>query len=176
MIAYPQSYPCASRIEGHSAAITAGLVRTPMNAGNSRQRRSFRTLPHVLSLTFVIDQDQYASWLSWVNLYAWDDWIEMNLPGLHASALDKDTAPTRVRFCSDLQAELLPVHRLWFWRVRVAAEFEPIAGDFPIVDGGWIIGGTPVAPSVDWIIGGSPSAPAPVFTNPGTLAAPVVVI
>jgi len=175
-IPYPHSYPCPSRIEGHSAAISAGLVRTPMGAGNTRQRRSYRNLPHLISLVFVVDQDQYASWFSWVNTYAWDGWIEVPLTGLHASAAGLDVTPTLVRFCTDLQEELIPIHRLWMWRIRVSAEYMPVPGDFPIVDGGWIIGGTPTAPSPDNMLAGTPAAAASIFTNPGTLAAPVVVI
>jgi hypothetical protein len=174
--AYPLDFPCVSRIEGHSAALSAGLVRTPMTAGNSRQRRSFRNLPTMLSLVFVIRQDEYASWLSWVNTFAWDDWIEIKLPGLHASAQGEDTTPTLVRFCSDLQAELLPVHRLWYWRVRVSAEYQPSAGDYLPVSNTWIVGGTPAVPSVDYILGGWPASHGPDFTNPGTPAFPVVFV
>lgn len=174
MTDYPISFPCVSRIEGHSAQLAAGLVRTPMNSGNARQRRAFRNLPHTLALVFIVEQRLYASWLAWVNAHAWDDWIRLRLPGLHAAALDADTAPTPVRFITDLQAELLPVHRLWFWRVRVAAEYMPIAGDLPILlDAGWVIGGTPVAPSIDWILAGTPATPAGDFVNPGTPAFPV---
>jgi hypothetical protein len=176
MTPYPLSYPCPSRIEGHSAAIVAGLVRTPMTAGNSRQRRAFRNLPHTISLVFMIDQGSYASWLSWVNTYAWDDWIEIGLPGLHASSVGEDVTLTRVRFVSDLQAELLPVHRLWYWRVRVLAEYEPVPDDFPIVDGKWIIGRRPGLPAPDWVLPGTPAASSGTFTNPGTPARPVVVI
>ena len=173
---YPVSLPCVSRIEGHSAALNAGLVRTPMTAGNSRQRRNFRNLPHLLALTFVVPQDQYNYWLSWVNAIAWDEWITLNLPGLKAGDLKKDTAPLTVRFCSDLQAELLQIHRLWIWRVRVAAEYLPALGDFAVI-GVWIIGGTPPKPSTtDVVIGGTPGAPGPDMTDPGTIDFPIVVV
>lgn len=174
--AYPQDFPCPSRVEGHSAAIDLGLVRTPMSGGNTRQRRSFRNLPHLLSLTFLIEQGTWASWLAWVNAHAWEEWIDLPLPGVQASNAGLKVAPTPVRFCSDLQTELVPVHRLWYWRVRVTAEFRPRPEDFPIVDGFWIVGGTPAAPSPDWIVGGTPLAPAPDFTNPGTPARPVVFV
>jgi hypothetical protein len=147
-----------------------------MAAGNTRQRRSFRNLPHAISLVFMIDQAVYASWLSWVNTYAWDDWIEMPLTGMHASALGATVAPTRVRFASDLQADLVPVHRLWYWRVRVLAEFQPVPADFPVVDGIWIVGGTPAAPASEWVLAGTPAAPATDTTNPGRPAAPVVLV
>jgi hypothetical protein len=173
VIAYPLDFPCVSRVEGHSVAMAAGLVRTPMNAGNSRQRRAFRNLPQTLSLVFMIEQTLYASWLAWVNNYAWDGFVSITLPGLHASALGSVTAPTAVRFISDLQTELLPVHRLWYWRVRVTAECQPMPEDFPIT-GIWIVGGTPAAPSPDWILAGTPPAPAADFTNPGTPAQPTV--
>jgi hypothetical protein len=176
MIAYPGSFPCASRVEGHSSSASAGLVRTPMEAGNTRQRRAQRVLPHQLALVFVIDQDLYGAWLSWVNAHAWDEWVVMPLPGLRAGVAGTPTSPTPVRFMSDLQAELVPVHRLWVWRVSVAAEYLPLSSDFLALDGIWIRGGAPVQNFPDFVIGGTPAAPAPIFTNPGTPHAPVVII
>jgi hypothetical protein len=173
---YPQSFPCASRIEGHSAVLSAGLVRTPMEAGNTRQRRMQRQLPHQISLVFVIAQSLYPTWISWVNANAWDGWVSMNLPGLLAVTPGKPTAPTPVRFMSDLQVELVSAYRLWYWRVRVSAEYLPALADFVVLNGVWVLGGTPGAPPTDWILGGTPGAPAPVFTNPGTPNAPTVIL
>jgi len=173
--AYPKSFPCPSR-EGHATSMVAGLVRTPMEAGNTRQRRSQRVLPHTITLTFNVDQAQYGSWLAWVNAHAWDEWIDVGLPGLKASDAGVNVTPTPVRFASDLSAELLNVHRLWWWRVRVQAEYLPVPADFPTIDGVWIIGGTPAQNFPDDIIGGTPAAPAPIFTNPGTPAAPTVLL
>ena len=173
---YPASFPCPSRSEGHSAQVSAGLVRTPMEAGNTRQRRAQRILPHQIALVFMIDQAEYASWLAWVNAHAWDEWIVMELPGLRASRAGTDILATHVRFCSDLSAELLNVHRLWWWRVRVACEYLPVPSDFPAIDGVWIIGGTPAAPAPDWVLAGTPGALAPIFTNPGTPGAPTALL
>jgi hypothetical protein len=172
-IIYPPHLPCVSRIEGHSAALSAGLVRTPMNAGNTRQRRTFRTLPHMLALVFVIEQKVYAEWLAWVNVYAWDEWVSMKLPGLLASRLGTDTASIQVKFCTDLQAELLPVHRLWYWRVRVTAEYIPTPEHLaPVLSGDWIVAGTPGDPSPDWIVAGTPAAPSPDWISAGTALLP----
>ena len=176
MNSYPVSFPCPSRSEGHSAQMSAGLVRTPMEAGNTRQRRAQRQLPQQIALVFMIAQEQYASWLAWVNAHAWDEWILMRLPGLRASQAGATTSPTPVRFCTELGAELLDVHRLWWWRVRIAAEYLPLASDFPIIDGVWIIGGKPANNYPDDVIAGTPGAPAPIFTNPGTPRAPTTLL
>lgn len=173
---YPGSFPCPSRVEGHSQQMAAGLVRSPMEAGNSRQRRSQRVLPTEIALVFVIAQAQYASWLAWVNAHAFDEWINMKLPGLRASQAGTTTTATAVRFTSDIGAELLNVRRLWYWRVRVTAEYLPVLSDFPVIDGVWIIGGTPAQAFPDDVIGGTPAAPAPIFTNPGTVFAPTVLL
>jgi hypothetical protein len=173
--AYPVSLPCVSRVEGHNAALDAGLVRTPMGAGNSRQRRNYRNLPHMISLVFMVPQDSWRYWLSWVNANAYDDWLTLNLPGLKAGAAQKDTTPTLVRFCTDIQADLVPVHRLWLWRARVSCEYLPDVDDFQEI-GFWYIGGTPAKPSTTWVIGGTPDGPAPDMTNPGTVDFPTVVV
>lgn len=125
MIDYPVTFPCASRVEGHGATLFTGTIRTPMEAGNSRQRRSHHALPHQISLVFVIKQTAYHEWLKWCNLHAWDEWVSMNLPGLAASEAGTDVAPILVRFCTDIRAELMPVFRLWYWRVSVDCEYIP---------------------------------------------------
>lgn len=127
MVLYPALLPCASRIEGHGALVATAIVRTPMQAGNCRQRRTHAQLPQRLALAFVIDQALYAAWIAWVNTYAYTDFVLMRLPGVLAARAGTDTAPTPVRFISDLQAELVPLHRLWIWRVRVDAEWLPEA-------------------------------------------------
>jgi hypothetical protein len=176
VVIYPAILPCVSRIERHAASADAGLVQTLMEAGNARQRRVQRALPQQVSLVFVISQDVYGDWLAWVNANAWDEWVVMRLPGLRASTAGIDTAPTAVRFMSDLQSELLSIDRLWIWRVQVVAEYLPAAADFIAITGVWIVPGQPAAPESDWVVGGSPDRPAPVFTDPGTPQRPTVVV
>jgi hypothetical protein len=173
MIIYPPSFPCPSRIEGHSQAMAAGLVRTPMEAGNARQRRSHQVLPTRIGLVFMVHQPDYAAWLTWVNDNAWDDWLVMKLPGLQASRLGLDTADITVRFMSDLQADLVPVHRLWWWRVRVEAEYVPTPEQLtPVFTGDWIVAGVPAFPAPDWIVAGTPADPSPDWISAGTALQP----
>jgi hypothetical protein len=157
--------------------MSAGLVRTPMQAGNSRQRRTHRVLPTRISLVFMVEQELYAAWLTWVNRNAWDDWIAMKLPGLQASRLGLNTAAISIRFMTDLQAELVPVHRLWWWRVRVEAEYIPTPEQLaPVFTGDWIIAGSPSFPAVDWIVGGTPPLPSPDLVSAGTPLAPAAYV
>lgn len=172
MIAYPLTLPCVSRVEGHAATAFAGVVRTPQEAGTTRQRRAHRAMPHQLALVFVMDQAVYASWLAWVNANAFDDWIMLELPGLLASRAGADTVPTPVRFISDIQAELLDVHRLWYWRVRVQAEWLPTADDWTTIPlGDWIVADLLDLPP-DSVHAGSPSLPSPGVVDSGTPLAP----
>jgi hypothetical protein len=122
---YPPMLPCVSRIEGHAASLFAGLVRTPMAAGNTRQRRAQRVLPQSLALVFVMPQDILAAWLSWVNKYAFTGFVALRLPGLAASAAGADAVAMPVRFISPIVSELLPAQGLWYWRCRVTAEWLP---------------------------------------------------
>jgi hypothetical protein len=177
MVIYPAQFPCPSRIEGHGQAISAGLVRTPMEAGNARQRRTHRVLPTRISLVFMVHQPDYAAWLTWINENAFDAWISMKLPGLQASRQGADTALIAVRFMTDLQADLVPVHRLWWWRVRVEAEYIPTPEQLePVLFGDWIVAGTPRFPAPDWIVAGTPAAPSPDVISAGTALAPAAVI
>ena len=123
----------------------------------------------------MVNQPDYASWLTWVNENAWDDWVLMNLPGLEASRLGLDTAGIAVRFTTDLQADLLPVHRLWWWRVRVQAEWVPSPESLVSVPiGPWVIadiGDQPQswpAPSRVFDFTSLPLDPAITFTRAST--------
>jgi hypothetical protein len=170
---YPAQFPCPSRIEGHSQAMSAGLVRSPMEAGNARQRRMHRVLPTRISLVFVMTQEMYGAWLPWVNTNAFDDWVTMRLPGLLAGRLGLDTAEISVRFMSDPQGDLLPVHRLWYWRVRVEAEYVPTPEQLtPIFTGDWIVAGVPAFPAPDWIVAGTPPDPSLDWISAGTALKP----
>jgi hypothetical protein len=174
MLAYPSTLPCVSRIEGHSATAFAGLVRTPMEAGSARQRRTHRVLPHQMTLVFVMAQEVYGDWLAWVNDNAFDQWIALKLPGFLASRAGTDTAAVPVRFVSDLTMELIPAHRLWYWRARVNAEWLPSSDDLAsrpfgpwVVSGGshtdWVIAGTPAQPSPDTVTSGTPITPSAAY-------------
>lgn len=164
MIAYPSTLPCVSRAEGLSATAFSGAVRTPMEAGNVRQRRAHRALPHQLSLAWMIPQrTTLAAFLAWCNANAWGDWFTLTLPGLIASRLGLRTAEVPVRFVSDVRMELVTGRGLWYWRVGVDAEYLPSAADLgPMpMDDGWIVAGTPSAPALLWIVAGTPGQPSP---------------
>jgi len=164
MIFYPSSLPCVSKSDGLTATAYAGVVRTPMEAGNSRQRRMHRVLPHMLSLTWNIAQPTVlAQWITWCNAHAWDEWIAIRLPGLVASRAGENTALTPIRFISDLAQELLQGQGIWYWRLSVTAEYQPTSDDLAPMPGllGWIAAGTPGAPSPDWIVAGTPDNPSP---------------
>jgi hypothetical protein len=175
-LVYPSDLPCPSRIEGYSAAVSAGLVRTPMEAGNTRQRRAQRVLPHQIALVFVMPQDKLADWLTWVNAYAFDNFFTMNLPGLLAGRHGGDTVATPVRFMSDIALQLRPVHRLWYWNAQVSAEWLPLAADLAPMP--WFVGAGPdTVPAVaDWIIGGKPATPSADTFTAGRPATPSAIV
>lgn len=133
MIDYPASLPCPSKGEGFSVGDAVGVVRSPLEAGSTRQRRMHRTLPERCSLVWTIDQPHtLAAWLAWCNVYAWD-WFMLALPGLVASRAGTTTARTPVRFVSDVQQELVAGHGLWVWRLSVEAEAQPSSDDLALV-------------------------------------------
>lgn len=132
MTDYPYLLPCPSKGEGFSVGDAAGLVNSPLEGGNARQRRMHRGLPERIALVWTIDQPKtLAAWLAWVNVYAWD-WFMLGLPSLAASRAGVHTTPTPVRFVSDIQQSLLSGHGLWIWRLSVEAETMPTSTDLAL--------------------------------------------
>lgn len=130
MIFYPPALPCVSKAEGLSASAAAGVVRSPTEVGATRQRRTGALLPHQLELTWMIAQPTaLAQFIAWCNANAWDEWVLLTLPGLVASRAGLPTLPTPVRFASDLAQELVAGEGIWYWRVRVTADYLPSADD-----------------------------------------------
>lgn len=143
--AYPSSFQCP-QIKPYAWAVDMGIVRTPMEGGNARQRRRYRTMPHAFRLEFVMPALSVGQWQSWVNAFAYD-WFSINLESMWSAATGKITSPHLVRFISNLEWENV----VYGWvRVRVQAELSPnqIALGGPLLPTyNWIIGGTPVDPS-----------------------------
>jgi len=104
-----------------------------MTAGNSRQRRLHRALPHVLSLQWVMEQPRLLPFVTWCNENAWREFVAVPLPGFIASRAGVNGAPTPVRFISDLSQALVPGAGLWVWRVSVEAEWLPTAADLVVL-------------------------------------------
>src|SRR5580765_8381788 len=64
--AYPADYPIADRAP-YSYAVDMGIVRSEMAAGNFRQRRIFKNMPHSLALVFHMRIETLHSWQAWIN-------------------------------------------------------------------------------------------------------------
>ena len=118
---YPVTYPCPM-ISGYSADIGAGLVRTSFEAGNSRQRRIHKLMPHLFSLTFIMPQATYGQWLRWVNDNGYS-WFKIDLASALAGILNRDTAEHTIRFASDLQTEIVQTGEGFWWQIKVTAEW-----------------------------------------------------
>ena len=177
MTEWPKNFPCPL-IEGHGAEAYAAVLRTPFQAGNTRQRRIHRQLPHALKLQWVFKQDDYGLALNWMNVKAWD-WFSINLPGPLAGLKKVPTCPHTIRFISDLATDLIRGEKGYYWRVSVTAEWLPEYSDFgtgglAFMTHDWVIAGSPrAASSPDWIIAGTPPAPStPKVYVSGTPQAP----
>lgn len=162
MTEWPRTFPCPL-IDGFSAEAFSAVLRTPFQAGNTRQRRIHDQLPHAIRLSWVFKQDDYGAVLNWMNVKAWN-WFRINLPGPLAGVHKSPTWPHIVRFISDIDAKLIHAADGFYWQVGVVAEWMPSTSDFgpgsPVFRSfDWVIAGTPRAASApDWIISGTPSA------------------
>ena len=158
---YPSTLPCPL-IEGYGATIEAGALRSGIELGNSRQRRRFRTMPHKISMSFMIRQIMdHGNWMAWVNAHGWN-WFEIDLPGAIAGTHMEQTHPQRIRFTGPVQSDLQRIGEDYWWRVSVEAEFILAGHQQGIYNRteDWIIARTPTNPSTDWIIARTPANPS----------------
>lgn len=168
---YPADFPIADR-EPYSYRVDMGVVRSEMAAGNARQRRAYSIMPHSFALSFHMRVEELYLWQNWINAHGFA-WFLCPVSTMYAGS-PPAAANLRyevLRLTSDLQVSM----NGWDWvGVTVAAELanDAQAINPPIGLGGWIIGGTPAAPSTDWIIAGTPAAPSPVWVLAGTAEFP----
>jgi len=172
---YPSSFPVPDR-QPYAYAVDMAVVRSDFSAGNARQRRAFRNMPHAFALSFHMRIEELFFWQNWVNANAFD-WFHCPVSTMYAGGPPEaeNLRHEILRFTSDLNVQMDG----WNWvSVTVAAELsgDAFATLTPWGAGGWIIGGTPGDPSIDWIIGGTPGAPSPDWVIPGTPAFPAILV
>ena len=165
---FPDSLPCVSRIDGFQMSSSAAVIRTPFEAGNSRQRRLHNRMPTEIALAWRVENARLAALFAWLNTFGYD-WFNLRLAGLEASRLGAFALKVAVRCMSDIQVTLMQFHRSNYWTLRVTAEYQPPAHVLvPGSTGTWVVGGTPPAPSSDWVIAKTPPDPATDWVIGGT--------
>jgi len=156
---YPAAFACAQVLPYH-IDVNMGVIRTPMESGHARQRRMFRTMPHLFTLEFVMKAVELGRWQSWVNEFAYD-YFSLDLESMYSGLLGQITIPHDVRFTSNLTIDNVTYE--WV-RVRVQAELSPafaasLGPKLPTHN--WVIAGHPAPPPpTDWIIAGEPPTPS----------------
>lgn len=154
LIRYPPGFPLPDR-QPYGIAADMGVVRSPMAAGNARQRRLYRHMPQQFQLSFHLHTSELYQWQYWVNLYAYD-WFALPLASMFAPPANwspdgiqpaGQISPHIARFISDLSISMDGYD--WFG-VTVAAEVSPDMLAF-----------VPRPPGMDVIDAGTPDNPSP---------------
>lgn len=140
---YPRDFPPAQP-EPYSWEVDMGILRTPMDGGNARQRRLYDTMPQRWALTFVVPIAQLYDWQTWVNVHAYD-YFDMPMVSSLSSQAGTRWSTHTMRFTSNLAIDYAP-HRCV--NVRVEAEIAPPSYVAPVdplaaADQNWI---PPAAP------------------------------
>jgi hypothetical protein len=165
---YPADFPIADR-SPYTIAVDMGVIRSQMAAGNTRQRRAYRTMPHALALAFHMRVEHLFAWQQWINEFAYS-WISMPVSTMYAGEPPTDSSIRReiLRFTGDLAIAMDG----WDWvSVSVTAELSPDANASapPVGLGGWIVAGTPEAAGPEgWVIAGTPGTPSEQWVIAGT--------
>jgi hypothetical protein len=121
---FPDDLPCVSRIDGYQATSASAVIRTPFEAGNSRQRRLHARMPTEIALAWRVSNAQLHPLFSWLNEFGYD-WFNLTLAGIEASQAGVESMPIAVRCMGDIQTSLMQFHRANWWTLRVAAEYQP---------------------------------------------------
>lgn len=170
--AYPAALPVANRVP-YAYSVDMGVVRSEFAAGNARQRRAYRVMPHALALSFQVRITELNLWQNWVDRFAYS-WFLCPVSTMFSSGPPTPGGTIRyevLRFTSDLQIQ----SDGWnLFTITVAAEMsaDAIAADPGFGSGDWIVAGVPADPALDWIIAGTPSAPSIDTITAGTPALP----
>lgn len=169
---YPAEFPIPDR-QPYAYSVDMGVIRSEMAAGNARQRRAYRVMPHAFGLSFHLRFEELTLWQNWVNAYGYS-WFLCPVSTMYAG-LPPEPENLRyevLRFTGNLDVQ----SEGWDWAaVSVAAELAPDAEAANPGPGaaGWIISGTPATPSgAAWYIGGTPGEPSPGVVAGGTPALP----
>jgi hypothetical protein len=124
-VIYPDSLPCVSRIDGYGLMHAASLVRTPFEAGNTRQRRWNKELPSEIQLAWRCSNEQLQPLFAWLNTFGYD-WFQIDLSSPESSMVDEIAVATDIRLTSDLSITLLPIHFQNWWLVTASgASYMP---------------------------------------------------
>lgn len=120
-IQYPANFP-QPLLEGFAATVSMGVIRAE-SPSHQVQRRVYKTMPHVFTMSFIMSVVQWGSWYRWVNTNGFS-WFEMNLPTLYAGRLGEDVSPVLIRIISDVTGANVSATDV---RVNVTAELAPSA-------------------------------------------------
>jgi hypothetical protein len=120
---FPSTLPCVSRIDGYAMTAAAACLRTPFEAGNTRQRRMHARLPMEIALAWRVRNVDLYPLVSWLNVYGFD-WFNLKLAGLEASQANVYAMSIAVRLMSDLRVQLAQFHRDNWWTVAASAEYQ----------------------------------------------------
>lgn len=169
---YPEIFVIPDR-QPYSYKVDMGVIRSEMAAGNARQRRAYRIMPHALALSFHMRIEELYLWQNWINEFAYSYFL-CPVSTMYAGGppVAGNIRYEVLRFTSDLQVQM----EGWDWvSVQVGAELsnDAQANNPPIGINPWIVGGTPAAPnSALWYVGGRPLSPSPAWATAGTPAFP----
>lgn len=128
---YPTEFRCA-QITPYSYNVDMGLLRTPMDGGATRQRRLYRTMPHLFALEFVMTVVELGDWQEWVNENAYDWFVMGEIESMYSGQAGVTASPHTIRFTSNLAIDN-PV--LGWVRVKVSAELAPLASTVVLAGG-----------------------------------------
>lgn len=119
-------WPAGLPLADFSRKPTTPFVRTPMDDGLARHRRRFRVYPIVMPVSFLMDEDTYATYSNFAegDLDGWVNWFMLKVR-------DKSGIRyARVRFIAAPEEVLVAPNGLW----RVSGQVETLNISFLVTE------------------------------------------
>lgn len=118
---WPKTLPMPDR-DGYQYAIGFGLMRTVMQGGYARQRRTIYGMPATFAMSFRMNTAQLAILQTFLHLYGYS-WFAMDLVSGAARVVRpaSDCVLHKVRFTSDPAHDMIGPN---VWRVTLQAEVQ----------------------------------------------------
>lgn len=122
---WPEQLPCGMH-EGYSLSVESRMKRTPMESGRARVRHTFRRVPVMANVSWIMTPQQAQIFETWFIEAANGGASWVKVPLLTPADGDGDATLYKCRFVETYEGPSLVGNRLWKYSAILEIEFQPV--------------------------------------------------